>query len=178
MPLETLEAHLTGAVAEASSTSDLLEAAIQALRAHPDYEAAYPLTRLAQAMRAARARVQSVTEHSDPTTYPDRPLLKEEEIRHYIEKSLSALRDEKRPTYVGKGKVTGETYAAYFEALRDRLEARFVPPGNPEMTHHEALAAHLPGLAREEYREEHRARFEYLERQAREALVSRLQEII
>ncbi len=178
MPLETLESHLTGAVAEASSTSDLLEAAIDTLRVHPDYEAAYPLTRLAQAMRAARVRVQSVTEHDGPTTHPGRPLLKPEEIRRYIDRALSALRSEKRLTYVGEGKVTEETYEAYFGALRDRLEARFVPPGDPELTHHEALAGHLSGLSRDEYRTQHRSRFEYLERQAREALVSQLQEVI
>lgn len=178
MPLETLEAHLTGAVAEASSTEDLLQAAIDVLRAHPDYEAAYPLTRLAQAMRTARARVQAVTEHSGPTTHPDRPVLKPEETRHYIEKTLSALQTEKRSTYVGQGKVGEETYTAYFDALRDRLEARFVPPGDPEMTHHEALADHLPGLTKQDYRSQHRARFEYLEQEAREALVGRLQHVI
>jgi hypothetical protein len=178
MPLETLEAHLTGAVAEASSTGDLLETAIETLRAHSDYEAAYPLTRLAQAMRAARTRVQAVTDHSAPTIDPDRSLLKDEEIRRYIKKSLSALRDEKRATYVGEGKIGEDTYAAYFRALWDRLKARFVPPGDPEMTHYDALAEHLPGLEKEEYRDEHRARFEYLERQARQALVDRLQEIV
>jgi hypothetical protein len=178
MPLETLEAHLTGAVAEASSTGDLLEAAIEVLRIHPDYEAAYPLTRLAQAMRAARARVQSVTDHSGPTTHPDRPLLKEEEIRRYVQKSLSALRDEKRETYVGEGKIDEATYEAYFRGLRDRLEARFVPPGDSEMTHYDALAEHIPNLEQSEYRDEHRSRFEYLERQARQSLIGRLQEVV
>jgi len=178
MPLETLEAHLTGEVAEASSTGDLLEAAMAVLRAHPDYEAAYPLTRLAQAMRTARARVQAVTEHSGPVAHPDRPMLKPEETRHYIEKTLSALQAEKRPTYVGQGKVTKDTYAAYFEALYDRLEARFVPPGDPEMTHYEALAGHLPELTKQDYRSEHRARFEYLEQEAREQLVGRLQDVV
>lgn len=178
MPMETLEAHLTSSVAEASSTGDLLEKAIETLRAHPDYEAAYPLTRLAQAMRAARARVQSVTDHSDPVSRPDRPTLRPEETRRYITKTLSALRSEKRPTYVEQEKVDAETYTAYFEALQDRLEARFVPPGDPELTHHEALMGHLPGLTKEEYRGQHRARFEYLEQQARERLVDRLQDIV
>ena len=178
MPLETMEAHLTGAVAEASSTGDLLETAIETLRSHPDYEAAYPLTRLAQAMRAARVRVRSVTERSGPTTHPSRPFLRPEETRRYIDKALSALRLEKRTTYVGQEKVDPETYAAYFEALRDRLEARFVPPGDPEMTHYEALSEHLPGLEKKSYRREHRSRFEYLERQARQELVDRLQEVV
>lgn len=178
MPLETLEAHLTGKVAEASCTEDLLMAAIDVLRAHPDYEAAYPLTRLAQAMRAARSRVQAVTEHSGPVSYPDRPVLKPEETRHHIEKTLSALQAEKQSTYVGQGKITKDTYAAYFNALYDRLEARFVPPGDPEMTHHEALAGHLLGLSKQDYRAQHRARFEYLEQEAREALVDRLRDVI
>jgi hypothetical protein len=178
MPLGALEAHLTGEVAEASSTGDLLERAIKTLRAHPDYEAAYPLTRLAQAMRSARARVQSVTEHSGSVSHPDRPVLRPEETRHYIQNTLSEVRAEKRTTYVGRGKVDEATYAAYFAALQDRLEARFVPPGDPEMTHHEALMEHLSGLTKETYRDEHRARFEYLEQQARESLITRLQDVI
>jgi hypothetical protein len=178
MPMETLEAHLTSAVAEASSTGDLLDKAIATLRAHPDYEAAYPLTRLAQALRAARTRVQSVTDHSGPVAHPDRPTLRPEETRRYIEETLSALRAEKRSTYVGRDKVDAETYDSYFEALQDRLEARFVPPGDPEMTHHEALMEHLPGLTKKAYRDDHRARFEYLEQQARERLVDRLQDIV
>ena len=178
MPLGVLEAHLTGEVAEASSTGDLLERAIKTLRAHPDYEAAYPLTRLAQAMRSARARVQSVTEHSGSVSHPDRPVLRPEETRRYIQNTLSKVRAEKRSTYVGQGKVDEATYAAYFAALQDRLEARFVPPGDPEMTHHEALMEHLSGLTKETYRDEHRARFEYLEQQARESLITRLQDVI
>lgn len=178
MPLEALEAHLTGEVEAASSAGDLLEKAINTLQAHPDYEAAYPLTRLAQAMRAARARVQSVTEHSGPVVHPDRPVLRPEETQACIQNTLSALQSEKRPTYVGEGKISEETYSAYFAALQERLEARFVPPADPELTHHGALMEHLSGLSKETYRDQHRARFEYLLRQAREALVARLQAIV
>jgi hypothetical protein len=178
MPLEALEAHLTGEVEAASSAGDLLEKAINTLRAHPDYEAAYPLTRLAQAMRAARARVQSVTEHSGPVVHPDRPVLRPEETQACIQNTLSALRSEKRPTYVGEGKISEETYSAYFAALQERLEARFVPPADPELTHHGALMEHLSGLSKETYRDQHRARFEYLFRQARERIVDRLQDAV
>jgi hypothetical protein len=178
MPLETLESHLTSAVAEATSTGDLLAAAIDVLRAHPDYEAAYPLTRLAQAMRSARARVKSVTDHPGQTTYPDRPLLKPEEIRGHVEEVLSFLREEKCPTYVGQGKVSEETYQAYFQGLEDRLEAQFVPPGDLEMTHYEALSGHLSSLGKEEYRETHRSRFEYLYQQAQETLADQLREVV
>ena len=177
MPLQVLEAHLTGAVAEAGSTGDLLEKALSALREHPVYEAAYPLTRLAQAMRSARVRVQAVTEHSGTSVSPEEPLLRPGETQRYIDETLRALQAEKRETYVGQSKLTEETYVAYFRALRDRLEARFVPPGDPEMTHYEALSGHLP-LGKDEYREEHRSMFEYLERQAREKLVGRLEEVL
>ncbi|WP_103028902.1 hypothetical protein [Salinibacter altiplanensis] len=177
MPLQTLEAHLTSAVAAAHSTEDLLDAALDALRGHFDYEAAYPLTRLAQAMRAARVRVQAVTEHPGMNVSPERPLLRPDETKRYIDRTLKALRSEKRATYVRQNKLTEQAYAAYFQALCDRLEARFVPPGDPEMTHFEALSEHLP-LTKDEYRMEHRARFEYLERQAREALIERLKEVV
>ena len=178
MPLETLEAHLTGEVADDPSTPELLDEAVAALRAHPVYEAAYPLTRFAQALRAAQVRVRSVTEHSSGISYPDDPLFRAEEIEEEIERSLRVVRDEKRSTYVRDATLDEKTYAAYFRALRDRLEARFVPPGDADLTHHDALAAHLDGLSKEQYREEHRARFEYLDRCVREVLVDRLQEVV
>jgi hypothetical protein len=177
MPMETLEARLTGAVAANPSTGALLGVAMKALRAHPDYEAAYPLTRLAQVMRAARIRVQAVTEH-DETVSPDAPLLRTDELTTLIEQVLAEVREEKRSTYVDSGPLDEETYAAYFRALRDRLDARFVPPGDPTMTHYDALSAHRSGLSQDTYRTEHRARFEYLDQCVREALIDRLQDVV
>jgi len=159
MPIETLEAHLTGAVADDASTPALLNEAVKTLR-------------------AAQTRVQSVTEHSNGVAYPDDPLFRAEEIEGAIERSLGVVRAEKRSTYVDDGVLDEQTYAAYFRALRDRLEARFVPPGDAELTHHDALAAHLDGLPKERYRDEHRSRFEYLDRCVREALVDHLQETV
>lgn len=177
MPIENLEAHLTGIVAETPSTKDLLREAVETLRAHPDYEAAYPVTRLAQALRAARVRVQAVTDHESGTTCPEDPLFRPDEIESEIEKSLARIREDKRETYVKDGPLDESTYAAYIRALRDRLEARFVPPGDADLTNHDALATHWNGdLSRAQYRDEHRARFEYLDRCAREVLVDRLQE--
>jgi len=178
MPLSVLEAHLAGAVAEAASTGDLLNAALRILQAHPSYESAYPLTRLAQAMRAAYARVQATTEHTGPTTRPERPLFRQEELWDCLDATLETLRDEKRATYVGQGKVDATTYTAYIRALRDRLAARFVPPGDPDMTHYKALSKHLPNLSKTTYRDEHRARFEYLEQHARAALIDRLEDAV
>lgn len=178
MPLSALEARLTSAVPEATSTADLLDTAVRALQSHPSYESAYPLTRLAQAMRAAYTRVQAPTEHTGPTTHPDRPLFRTEELWDHLKATLSTLQDKKRATYVGQGKVDASTYTAYFRALRDRLAARFIPPGDPDMTHYEALSKHLPSLAKTAYRDEHRARFEYLEQQARAALIDRLEELV
>jgi hypothetical protein len=177
MPIETLEAHLTSVMADGPSTKEVLRKAVTVFREHPDYEAAYPLTRLAQAIRAARVRVQAVTEHHSQKTHPEDPLFRTDELETAIDNALAQVRNEKRDTYVGDGSLDEQTYDAYFRALRDRLEARFVPPGDAERTHHEALAAHLrDDLSRAQYRDEHRARFEYLDRCAREVLIDRLQE--
>ena len=178
MPMDVLEAHLTGTVAEHPSTSDLLDVAVEALHAHAEYRSAYPLTRLAQVMRAARVRVQAVTDHQPPVDVPDTPLLREEEIEEAIERSLVEVREEKHSTYVETGKMDEKTYMSYFLALHDRLEARFVPPGDDGMTHYEALSRYLDALSKSEYRAQHRSRFEYLEQCARESLVHRLRDVV
>lgn len=178
MPMETLESHLTGLVAENPSTGELLDKAVETLRTHPAYEAAYPLTRLAQVMRAARVRVQAVTEHPAQVSFPDAPLFQSDEIVELIERTLKETSRNKHSTYVGSGKVDEHTYTAYFRALSDRLEARFVPPGNLDMTHYQALSAHLQDMSKEQYREHHRARFEYLVRSAQEALIDHLRQVV
>jgi len=178
IPMDVLEAHLTGTVADAPSTSDLLDVAVETLQAHSEYRSAYPLTRLAQVMRAARVRVQAVTDHDPPVDVPDAPLLQEDEIEAAIERSLVAVRKEKHSTYVETGKIDEKTYMAYFMALHDRLEARFVPPGDDGMTHYDALSRYLDDLSQDEYRSQHRSRFEYLEQCARERLVHRLREVV
>jgi hypothetical protein len=206
MPFEAMEARLAGAVAEARSTGDLLARALEALRSHGAYETAYPLTRLAQAMRSARARVQSVTEHDEAARASTSVPLKREEVQSLIEETVETLREGKRDTYVGEGKVSRDTYRAYFRALRDRLAAKFVPRSDPHgpppvdaeadpdarsadgrrpspegsgpaegrLTHYEALSGHLPDLSKPDYREDHRARFEYLFQQAERLLADRL----
>jgi len=178
MPMEVLEAHLTGTVADQPSTRDLLDVAVATLQSHPEYRSAYPLTRLAQVMRAARVRVQAVTDHQPPVDVPDAPLLQKGEIEEAIERSLVEVREEKRSTYVETEKMDEKTYMAYFLALSDRLEARFVPPGDDSMTHYEALSRYLDELSRSEYRAQHRSRFEYLEQCARECLVHRLRDVV
>ena len=45
-------------------------------------------------------------------------------------------------------------------------------------SHYESLARHLEGLSKETYREEHRARFEYLFREAEDRLTSQLREAV
>lgn len=131
MPIETMEACLAGAVAEAGSTGDLLRRAVRALRSHRTYENAYPVTRLAQAMRAARAEVQSASgiaaEHTGSTSGPKAPPVKTREVEAMIDKCVDGLREEKRSSYVESGKVSGETYRAYIQALGDRLRAKFLP---------------------------------------------------
>lgn len=178
MPMDTLEAHLTGTVEDDPTTGELLDEAIETLRAHPTYRAAYPLTRLAQVMRAARVRVQAVTDHAAPVSQPDAPLLRNGEIEEAIVESLREMREEKRSTYVASGKVEEDTYAAYFRALHDRLVDRFVTPGDERMTHYEVLSNHVADLSRAEYRTQHRSRFEYLEQCAREVLADRLREVV
>ena len=176
MPMDVLESHLTGAVAEASSTADLLSAAVRTLRRHPTYDVGYPLTKLAQVIRSAQVRVQAVTDHESPVSTPSSPPLRPEETEEFLEQCIEEIREAKRSTYVETGKVEAATYRAYICALRTRLRARFVPK-TEDYTHYEALSAHLSSLSKEEYREVHRARFEYLVRQAEEKLTEHLRRL-
>ena len=177
LPPETLEARVAGAVAASTCTRDLLEAALCALRRGSGCQAAYPLTGLAQVLRAAETRVGAATAATEvyPTTTTSgeaegraarAPLLRPEEARGLIAQSVEAVRAAKAAHYVQRQGLDAQAYQAYFAAIADRLRAQFVPPGDPELTQQAALERHL-GCGRAAYRAEHRAQLEYLARLTR-----------
>jgi hypothetical protein len=91
------------------------------------------------------------------------PLLQPEEATRLVQASVEAVRAAKAAHYLRRAGLAEATYRAYFAALADWLRAQFVPPGDPELTQHAALARHL-GCSRAAYRREHRARLEHLAR--------------
>jgi hypothetical protein len=75
--------------------------------------------------------------------------------------------------YVGK-KLQQEVFASYMQAIQNNLVERFIGRDGTETSLYDQLESIIRGLTKEDYRKYHRARLEYLSRQAHDLAVKRL----
>jgi hypothetical protein len=170
LPPERLEAELAPYVANSHCTRDLVRAAVDVLDRVLSTSLHYPVSRLAQAIRSATVRVGDAATDTRNVVSVRSNGFRAEELRRFLQQSVSQTKCAKRSTYLQSGKVSPSMYDAYFAAIATYLDAQYVPPGRPSMTHHEALQLHVD-VSRDVYRSNHRHVFEYLLRRTREAFI-------
>jgi hypothetical protein len=171
MPWVFLEGELTGYLHDRTPLRAIVQHVAAILSAQTIYRRSVPLTSLALILRMAYSRFEQ--EPADEGVVEE-AILRPDEAEHLIRDALDNIEAEKRGTYVGKGKVTVLTYAAYFAAIRSILRAEFVENDGMDRSFHEQLQTHLPGLSADEYKEHHRCHLEYLAKLARERLLERI----
>lgn len=183
VPARRLAAGLAGAVRAGAQVPDLVDEAAAFLRGHPIYAPSVPVTLLALAIRTATVEVGCSGQAADAPAPGRRYVLprslrrlQTSDVEAVLDASLADVEAAKRSTYVAEGRLTPARYAAYIEAARGYLAARYLPPTDPFLTQHEALRLHLPDLTRTAYRESHRSVFEYLVRAVRSTFEERLQQ--
>lgn len=159
--LPHLEPNITG--------PEILDAAGSILAHHEDYQPELPVTLLAWAVRSGLARLheEEDTPKLIPVGYPSR-----ERLSELIEDTLETIRTEKRSTYVESGKIGPSTYESYLAAVERILRSLYLEEGS-DVTYFEALGDIIP-VSREEYRDEHRSRLEYLVDVSRQHLADAL----
>lgn len=179
VPVERLAARLGAAVRDGQQVPDLVEVVLEFLSEHPRYAPSVPVTAVALAIRSASVEVTRSTEALGRQAISSESLsiLTQADVEQAIGDTVAAVHQSKRAAYVESGKLTPSTYAAYFDAIRSYLDARYLPPTDPSLTQHEALRLHQPDVDRASYRERHRAAFEYLMRAARTDLEDRLRRL-
>ncbi len=169
MPWAYLEGELSGHLHDRTSLREVVQRCAMILDGQTICRKSVPLTSLALILRMAYARVGREPEDEGR---PEETALRSEEAERIIGEALAILEAEKRPSYVEKGKVTGLTYTAYLDAIRDILRAEFVENDGNGVSYHARLEGLLPGLSQEEYREHHRCHLEYLAKLARERFLA------
>jgi hypothetical protein len=68
--------------------------------------------------------------------------------------------------YVSRGKMSSELLDVYFRVIDSGLRANFIEFDGADFSLFAALSREIPGLTKEAYRKKHRARLEYLSREA------------
>lgn len=132
---------------------------------HPDYMPGYPLTQFAQLVQTAFVHLHPETNGTESTNVMAE--LNREDTLAVIKQVVQTVKKDMYDSYVGRGKVSEETFKAYFFAIENLLVSRYVEPNREEPSFYEALQDHLPDLEHDAYRSEHRHRFEYLVKKMR-----------
>lgn len=174
LPFETVEAHLVPRLNGTCHTPELVALFEELVGAWPGYDAGYPVSRFAMAVRSASMRLAMIPEVESPPTFGD-AVLTSEMVEHVIEETIEQVGEAMFDTYVASGKIDAALYQAYMRATYRVLSAQFCSKAMPVDSYYHALEPCLPGLAKEEYRQAHRHVMEYLVKTARARLMKELE---
>jgi hypothetical protein len=171
MPWSYLEGELTGYLQERTPMRAVVQHCVAILDGQSVYRKSFPLTSLALILRMAYSRFEPDPDEQGVST---ETTIRTEEADRIITNALSAIEAEKRATYVDKGKVNAQTYAAYMSAVREILRSEFVENDGTDRSYMIQLEAQIPDLTMEDYRENHRCHLEYLAKLARECFLEKM----
>jgi hypothetical protein len=82
------------------------------------------------------------------------------------------LENEKK--YVTKKKVDPIVYKKYFDVIEENLYQTIINKDGVRASFYETLSNLIPGLTKDEYRKEHKAKLEYLARRVRKRTIKEL----
>lgn len=173
MPWEYLEGHLIATLSGSIPLRQVVIHVAEILQDQRVYRKSFPLTTLALLVRTAFSRIGDTVAPEPPE---QSARLQQGEIERAIAESVRAVSATKRATYVGKGKVRGDTYRAYGAAMAAILRGEFIEnDGHPD-AYVRYLAQELPGLTPKRYQRDHRCHLEYLVKLARNELLARMRD--
>lgn len=165
---DMVEACLASTLEYNDSIPQAVEAVRSLLEREDEFAGGYPVTGLAQAVRAAYSYIHTpLVDNSDD----EKPFMSSE-IARIIRESAREIEQSKRDTYVASGKVTESLYSNYFRAVIDALRSEFVSGSEPVDSYFTALAGYIPNLTSDEYASDHRNVLEYLVKLTRGRLLS------
>ena len=149
---------------------ELLGKLSRILRQQETYSRIVPLVTVGIAIREFYEQKELPRLSEPSATIDDIAIDVEDAIEHACA-SVKAMTMEK---YVGKGKVSGEAFEAYFQVIALMLHMRFVEHDGEGFQLSESFLKLNPKIGPVEYREKHRNRLEYLARIAQKKVAKRL----
>ena len=164
---ELLQARLSARLGPSGSRMEAVNALRLILQHNPVYTQGYPLVGLASVLRDVfdlRADVPEPARSSLNTLHG-------EDVRRLLEASRSRIDREMRSKYVD-AKMDARTFDAYIGAAEDGLIAEFAETGMDDATHFDLLQPYLRSMTYDDFRQDHRGRFQYVFKKLREDFLS------
>lgn len=159
-PQELLETYFSSHFGQNDRVRELTGLFAAFVQAYPHYANAYPVTGFAQAMRASFVRTHEALHTENESVFHAF------EITNAIQVVTDDLEAAKRPSYVGRGKVSDVLFTTYFDTIRDIIAGQYRDDLEME-SYYTALQKYLPELSEDDYRSFHRNILEYLAKLAR-----------
>jgi len=160
---ELLQVRLSTLVGPAVGLKDAVKCLRRVLLANPVYAPGYPLVGLACVLRAMFDLRADQLEPSRPSFSS----LHLEDIRRILDYSRIRIDREMRRKYVD-AKVDAPTFDAYLRAAEDGLLSEFVELGAGDATHFDLLKPYLTCMTYDDFRHDHRGRFQYVLKKLRD----------
>lgn len=169
----TLEQEISGILAGADDIPELLKLLAGVMSSQDSFQRRIRLMSLAALIKAGYRKMAAP---GGETVRPDTVGLLDD-ARRTIHEECRKISDTLESRYVGKGKMSSETFRCYMKAIEQVLISDFLDSGEGSMTYFEALHAQLPELTTMAYRDDHRTIFEYLAKMAKDAVRRKLKEM-
>lgn len=162
MDEEYLQVRLSAHVDTSSSLKDVVAAVGEVLLANPAYAPGLPLVGVASTVR----QVFDLMAESPLPKGTSLTELYREDLHELLGASRERVENAMRKKYVGV-KLSSRTFDAYIRAAEDCLCAEFVEPGADDASHFDVLRPYLQAMTYEDFRANHRGRFQYVVKKMR-----------
>jgi len=173
-PLEELEQQC-GLILGARQNSLPMLTAIQYIFENQSlYRRSFPLVSIAliikRSLSHSRRPLQEYTEVYDPSLSLD--------IHSILKGVLDSSEIELRKRYFINGKLNKEEFEMYISALHKLLSDTFIQSDGSAREYYEYIREYNPAMTYEQYREQHRTRFEYAAKIAKKKVRDALQDLL
>lgn len=162
MDEELLQVRLSAYVDASSSLKDIVAATRDVILANPSYAPGFPLVGLGSVVRRLFDLMAEDPQPKDTSLGE----LYREDLHELLDASRDRVSVAMRKKYVG-AKLSSGTFDAYIRAAEDCLCAEFVEPGADDATHFDVLHPHMRTMTYEDFRANHRGRFQYVVKKMR-----------
>ncbi|MEX2400673.1 MAG: hypothetical protein WD423_07860 [Rhodothermales bacterium] len=171
MSEEYLQVRLSACVDASTSLKDVVKAVRQVVLENGVYAPGYPMVGLASVMR----RIYDLMSDDPLPKETSLDSLYRQDLHKLLYASRTLVERDMRPKYVG-AKLTSSTFDAYIRAAEDALCAEFVEPGADDASHFDVLRPYLHSMSYEDFRANHRGRFQYVVKKMRADFVEKARE--
>jgi hypothetical protein len=169
-PYEELESILINRVHKKENIKILLLELLQILAESDRYRKFYSLIDISLILKDLFLKLElPVTTH-----YNHDDFLINTDIKSIVEKSIIEIKNELANKYLTNNKIEKELFDSFLEAIIEMLNDTYILNDGLELSHYDYLKKINPDYSYDEYRNNHRIKFEYMVKLSKKIVVNNL----